>query len=173
MQENIWRFVWTFNLKGRHSWQDRVPHLEPHGKSVIGKLWPAIARECLFMCTRKTRPFCLWHCLLLIWCVLRFLRQLHRFARTWQGPIYANGLQKTISAINMRLIIIFFIFFDIITVITIAILKLKVLINMIITIKDIVKQLLTLGELSMRLFEYFPQMRNSSPHPNPPFGNRL
>ena len=63
----------------------------------------------------------------------------------------------------MRLIIIF----DIITVITIAIPELKVLINMIITIKDIVKQFLTLGELSMRLFEYFPQMRNSSPHPSP------
>ena len=58
----------------------------------------------------------------------------------------------------MRLIIIFFIFFDIIAVITIAILELKVLINIKITIKDIVKQLLTLGELSMRLFGYFPQI---------------
>ena len=52
-------------------------------------------------------------------------------------------------------------FFYITTVITIAILEL------IITIKDIVKQFLTFGELSMRLFEYFPQMRK------PPFWEPL
>lgn len=72
IQENVWRFVWTFHLKGRHSWQDRLAHLQSHGK--WGKLGPVhnmckpVPRPDLKTCLSRQffqdisgeQPFCAW-----------------------------------------------------------------------------------------------------------------